>query len=152
MDFFTTDVGLVNLNYSSTPAPRNFPILCPSAIACGNTIAGHAVPDDLGHALAGPGRAAGQGHDVDLHRAARSNDVVAANRYIGHERVTIAGVPGRRSTRPRSSRWSRRRARWATRSESGVRTVWWVYGVGPVQIAFEHTGGETSSSQLARPR
>ena len=32
---------------------------------------------------------------------------------------------------------------------SGVRTVWWVYGVGPVQIAFEHAGGETSSSQLA---
>ena len=31
---------------------------------------------------------------------------------------------------------------------SGVRTVWWVYGVGPVRIAFEHTGGETSFAQL----
>ncbi len=30
---------------------------------------------------------------------------------------------------------------------SGVRTVWWVYGVGPVRIAFEHTGGETSFAQ-----
>ena len=24
---------------------------------------------------------------------------------------------------------------------SGVRTVWWVYGVGPVKIVFAHTGG-----------
>ena len=32
---------------------------------------------------------------------------------------------------------------------TGVRTVWWVYGVGPVRIAFEHTGGETSFAQLA---
>ena len=24
---------------------------------------------------------------------------------------------------------------------SGVRTVWWVYGVGPVKIVFEHAGG-----------
>jgi hypothetical protein len=24
---------------------------------------------------------------------------------------------------------------------SGVRTVWWVYGVGPVKVVFEHSGG-----------
>ena len=24
---------------------------------------------------------------------------------------------------------------------SGLRTVWWVYGVGPVKIVFEHAGG-----------
>jgi hypothetical protein len=25
---------------------------------------------------------------------------------------------------------------------SGVRTVWWVYGVGPVKVVFEHAGGD----------
>ena len=27
---------------------------------------------------------------------------------------------------------------------SGLRTVWWVYGVGPVKIVFQHTGGESA--------
>jgi hypothetical protein len=31
---------------------------------------------------------------------------------------------------------------------SGVRTVWWVYGVGPVSITFRHTGGDLTSAQL----
>ena len=25
---------------------------------------------------------------------------------------------------------------------SGIRTVWWVYGVGPVKVVFEHAGGD----------
>jgi hypothetical protein len=29
-----------------------------------------------------------------------------------------------------------------------VRTVWWVYGVGPVKIVFDHTSGETTTSVL----
>ncbi len=30
---------------------------------------------------------------------------------------------------------------------SGVRTVWWVYGVGPVKVVFEHAGGATRRSR-----
>ena len=31
---------------------------------------------------------------------------------------------------------------------SGLRTVWWVYGVGPVKVLFQHTSGEASFAQL----
>src|SRR5206468_12254120 len=31
---------------------------------------------------------------------------------------------------------------------SGVRTVWWVRGVGPVKIGFRHTGGAVSEAEL----
>ena len=24
---------------------------------------------------------------------------------------------------------------------SGIRTIWWVYGVGPVKVVFQHAGG-----------
>src|SRR5207302_768221 len=27
---------------------------------------------------------------------------------------------------------------------SGVRTTWWVYGVGPVKVVFQHTGGSNA--------
>jgi hypothetical protein len=146
MDFFTTDVGLVNLNYSSTPAPRNFPILCASAIACGNTIAGSlfltiwgtrspvlAEPLVKGTTWTSTGGAA--------------NDVVAQNRYLGHERVTTPAFPGGVEAAKVQSVVTQAGAL-GDPFGSGVRTVWWVYGVGPVRIAFEHTGGETSFAQL----
>src|SRR5262249_16886249 len=31
---------------------------------------------------------------------------------------------------------------------SGLRTVWWAYGVGPVQVLFQHASGESSISRL----
>ena len=38
---------------------------------------------------------------------------------------------------------------------SGIRTVWWVYGVGPVKVVFEHAGGAapvtTSRSRQHEP-
>jgi hypothetical protein len=33
---------------------------------------------------------------------------------------------------------------------SGTRTVWWVYGVGPVKIEFDHTGGATAPVTIAQ--
>ena len=64
------------------------------------------------------------------------NDVASDNRYAGHERVIVPAFPQRRSTRPRSSREITQAGALGDPFGSGVRTVWWVRGVGPVKIEF----------------
>ena len=85
-------------------------------------------------------------HDVD--------DAPAARRTTSRAR---RGTSARRTSPcPRSRPPSRRRrcAREITQAGalgdpygSGVRTVWWVYGVGPVKIDFEHAGGAARRSR-----
>ena len=74
-----------------------------------------AVHADLGHALADARRAAAARHALELARRRRQRRR-QRNRYLGHEKVGRAGVPGGRRRRRRSSRRSRRRGRSATRS------------------------------------
>ena len=147
MDFFTTDVGLVNLNYSSTPAPRNFPILCSSAIACGNTIAGSLFLTIWGTRSPVLAEPLVKGTTWTSTGGAQ-NDVVAQNRYVGHERVAVPAFPGGIDAAKVESVVTQAGAL-GDPFGSGVRTVWWVYGVGPVKIAFQHTGGETSFASLS---
>ena len=149
MDFRHTDAGLVNLNYQSTPAPPQFPILCASAIALRQQPRGLAVPDDLGHALAGAGRAAGQGHDLERRSAAPTTTSTAGNRYLGHERVNVPAFPAA-STRRRSQSVVTQAGALGDPFGSGVRTVWWVYGVGPVQDRLPAHGRRDVASRSCR--
>lgn len=146
VDYRYTNSGLVNTNWSSTPPPPHFPVLCASASNCGNSLAGTHYqliwgsrspllrePVVRGLAWSALG---GQG-----------NDVASTNRYLGRERVTVPAFP---------------RGVFAAKLESditqggalgdpygsGLRTTWWVYGVGPVKIVFRHAGGEISTAVL----
>jgi hypothetical protein len=147
MDFFTTDVGLVNLNYSSTPSPRNFPILCASAIACGNSIAGPLFLTIWGTRSPVLAEPLVKGTTWTSTGGA-SNDVAATNRYLGHERVVTPAFPAGVDAAKIESTVTQAGAL-GDPFGSGLRTVWWVYGVGPVRILFQHTGGETSFAQLS---
>ena len=88
MDFQHTDAGLVNLNYQSNPAPRQYPILCAAPTDCGNSLAGTMhmlIWGTRSPVLAEP-----------LLRGTRwgslggaDSDVASENRYAGHERVSV---------------------------------------------------------------
>ena len=72
---------------------------------------------------------------------------MAANRYVGHELITVPAFPAPVDTAKIHSVVTQAGAL-GDPFGSGVRTVWWVYGVGPVKILFEHTAARPRSSQL----
>jgi hypothetical protein len=146
IDFRHSDAGLVNLNYQSTQPPPQFPILCASATECGNSLAGTfymLIWGTRSPTLAEP-----------LVRGTRwnslggaSNDVASANRYLGRERIVVPAFPGGVLAAKVESEVTQAGAI-GDPFGSGVRTVHWVRGVGPVRIVFRHAGGETSRSEL----
>jgi hypothetical protein len=146
IDFQHTDAGLVNLNYQSTPPPSQFPILCASASQCGSSLAGSfflLIWGTRSPVLAEP-----------LLRGTRwgaqggaTNDVASDNRYAGRERVTVPAFPGGVEAAKVESVITQAGAL-GDPFGSGIRTVWWVRGVGPVRIELRHAGGELSRAEL----
>ena len=146
IDFKHTDAGLVNLNYQSTQPPPQFPILCASATDCGNSLAGTfylLIWGTRSPTLAEP-----------LVKGTRwsslggaGNDVGSSNRYLGRERVTVPAFPGGVLAAKIESEVTQAGAI-GDPFGSGVRTVYWVRGVGPVLTVFRHAGGEISRSEL----
>ena len=146
LDFQHTDAGLVNLNYQSNPPPRQFPILCASPVECGNSLAGALhllIWGTRSPMLAEP-----------LLRGTRwgslggaDSDVASESRYVGRERVAVAAFPGGVEAAKVESRITQAGAL-GDPFGSGIRTVWWVRGVGPVRIQFDHSGGEVSRAEL----
>src|SRR4051794_9206338 len=146
MDFRNTDAGLINLSYQSTQPPPEFPILCASPTNCGNSLAGTyhmliwgtrsptlALPLLTGTRWSSLGGA--------------SNDVSSDNRYLGRQTVVVPAFPKGVTASVIESSVTQAGAL-GDPYGSGVRTVYWVYGVGPVKILFHHDGGETTTSVL----
>jgi hypothetical protein len=145
-DFRHTDAGLVNTNFQSTPVPPQFPVLCATATRCGNSLAGTyflMLWGTRSPVLAEPLVKDTRWNSV----GGTTNDVTAGNRYLGVEKVTVPAFPaGVMAAKVQSV--TTQAGALGDPFGSGVRTIWWVYGVGPVKIVFQHTSGETSFSQL----
>jgi hypothetical protein len=146
VDFQHTDAGLVNTNYQSTPPPSNFPILCASANNCGNSLAGTAflliwgtrsplLPEPL---LSGTRWSALGG---------QNSDVASDNRYVGQSVIKVPAFPDGVTASQVDSTITQAGAL-GDPYGSGVRSVFWVRGVGPVRIVFNHTSGERSQADL----
>ena len=146
IDYLYTESGLVNTNWSSTPPPPQFPVLCASATSCGNSLAGahyQLIWGSRSPLLQEPLVRGAEWSSL----GGQGNDVASANRYLGRDRVTVPAFP---------------RGVFAAKVESditqagalgdpygsGLRTTWWVYGVGPVKIDFLHAGGQRSVAEL----
>jgi hypothetical protein len=146
MDFRHADAGLVNLNYQSSQPPPQFPVLCASATDCGNSLAGSMymlIWGTRSPVLAEP-----------LLRGTRwnstggaNNDVGSANRYVGRAKAIVPAFPQGVDAAVVDSEVTQGGAL-GDPFGSGVRTVHWVRGVGPVRIVFRHAGGETSEANL----
>jgi hypothetical protein len=75
------------------------------------------------------------------------NDVVSDNQYVGRERVTVPAFPaGVEAAKVQSL--IRQAGALGDPFGSGLRTVWWVRGVGPVKIELHHASGEVSRAEL----
>ena len=139
--FQETDAGLVNTDWSSTPPPPTFPVLCAAFSGCNNSLAStyynliwgtrapmFASPLYKGTKWTATGGALG--------------DVTSSSDYVGTENVTVPAFPMPvRAAKIRSE--VTQAGALGDPYGSGVRTVWWVYGVGPVKVVFEHAGGNS---------
>lgn len=146
MDFRRSALGLVNLNWSSTPPPPQFPILCTDASGCGNSLAGSlymVIWGSRSPVLAEPLLSGMRWSTL----GGANNDVAGDSFYRGVETVVVPAFPaGVRAARIESE--ITQAGALGDPYGSGVRTVWWVYGVGPIKVDFRHTGGEIGEAVL----
>jgi hypothetical protein len=145
-DFRHTDAGLVNVNFQSTPVPPQFPVLCATALRCGNSLAGTYFLTMWGTrspVLAEPLVKGTRWNSI----GGTSNDVTAANRYMGREKVIVPAFP-QGVTAAKVQSVIAQAGALGDPFGSGLRTIWWVYGVGPVKVVFQHASGDSSVATL----
>ena len=131
-------------DWSPPPPPANFPILCASTDSCGeqprsSTLLQH----HLGQPRPGPRRAAHRGATWTATGGA-TNDVAATSTYVGHGEGDGARRSRAPSLRAKVAASITQAGALGDPYGSGVRTIWWVYGVGPVKIEFQHAGGSSA--------
>jgi hypothetical protein len=139
VSFQQTTYGIVNTDWSSTPPPTTFPILCSSLSGCGNSLAsafynviwGARAPVLFEPLLQGTSWSATGG---------AANDVSSSNDYVGAQQITVPAFPNPVTAAVVRSQITQAGAL-GDPYGSGVRTTWWVYGVGPVKVVFQHAGG-----------
>lgn len=139
ISFQETNSGLVNTDWTSTPPPPTFPILCAQAASCGNALSstlytliwGSRQPLLAEPLLRGAGWTSSGG---------AGNDVSSTSTYKGTETVSVPAFPAPVTAARVETRITQAGAL-GDPYGSGTRTVWWVYGVGPVKIEFAHAGG-----------
>jgi hypothetical protein len=146
VDYRRTDAGLVNLNWASTPPPPEFPILCAGVANCSNSVAGvHylLIWGNRSPVLAEPLVKGTRWNSV----GGANSEVSSASRYLGRQRVVVPAFPAGVTAAVIESDITQAGAL-GDPFGSGVRTVWWVRGVGPVKIAFRHGDGSLTQADL----
>ena len=144
--FQETNNGLdiVPPGWKSNAPPTSFPTLCASASQCANSLAstyynviwGSATPVLVEPLLKGLSWASTGGTPSD--------PVASTSEYLGVEPVTVPAFPKPVLAAKVRSDITQAGAL-GDPYGSGVRTIWWVYGVGPVKIVFDHAGGSSAA-------
>src|SRR4051794_26369965 len=133
-----TNRGIVTTDWQSNQPPAAFPVLCASATQCGNSLAstwynviwGSRSPTLVEPLLAGTQWSSTGGFQ---------NDVTSTSKYVGTEQITVAAFPSAVTAAKVQTQITQAGAL-GDPYGSGIRTVWWVYGVGPAKVAFQHAG------------
>ena len=142
--FQETNAGLQNTDWSSTPPPSSFPILCAVVAGCNNSLSstyynliwGSRAPVLAAPLLKGTSWASTGG---------AQGDVSSSSDYVGVEKVFVPAFPdGVLAAKVRTE--VTQAGALGDPYGSGIRTVWWAYGVGPVKLVFEHAGGNAPIS------
>ena len=139
MAFQETTAGILNTDWSSTLPPPEFPILCGQFAGCNNSLASTWY-------LVVWGNRAPMLSEPLLQKSSWSStggangEVSSFSQYVGREPITVPAFP-----EPVIAAKVRtdivQAGALGDPYGSGIRTVWWVYGVGPVKVVFEHVGG-----------
>jgi hypothetical protein len=155
--FQETSAGLLNTDWSSTPPPQAFPVLCAVVSGCNNSLSStyyNIIWGTRGPVLAAPLL---KGTSWTSTGGAQG-DVTSTSDYVGVEKVTVPAFPdGVLAAKVRAE--VTQAGAIGDPYGSGIRIVWWVYGVGPVKVTFQHAGGDApiatsvlvSTNQTAKP-
>jgi hypothetical protein len=139
MAFQETTAGIINTDWASNPPPPDFPILCPQIGGCNNSLAStmyYLIWGSRSPVLAAPLLQGTTWQGV----GGAQNDVSSTSSYDGTETVKVPAFPdGVLAAKVRTE--TTQAGALGDPYGSGVRTVWWVFGVGPVKMVFEHAGG-----------
>jgi hypothetical protein len=147
MAFQETTAGLINTDWQSSPPPPAFPVLCSEIAKCGNSVAsvlyqliwGSRAPVLIDPLIKG---------ESWTSKGGANGDVTSISEYEGQELVTVPAF-----TVPVLAAKVRTDITQAGAIGdpygSGVRTVWWVYNVGPAKIEFQHAGGTDAPTTTA---
>lgn len=148
VSFQDTSSGLINTDWASSVPPPEFPILCSRVTSCGNSLAstyylliwGNRAPVLSEPLLKGTAWASTGGVD---------GDVTSSSEYVGRELINVPAF----STPVLAAKVRTEITQAGAIGDpygSGVRTVWWVYGVGPVKIVFQHAGGANAPVSVSQ--
>jgi hypothetical protein len=142
MSFQDTGSGLINTNWNSCPPPPDMPILCASPANCPNSLSSALYNVIWGNRVPVLSEPLLQGTTWNATGAA-DNSVASSSQYLGVQLVKAPAFPnGVRAAVVRTN--IAQSGALGDPYGSGVRTTWWVYGVGPVRVTFEHTGGSSA--------
>ena len=142
VSFQDTNFGIVNTDWTSSPPPSAFPILCASPAQCGNSLASTYYNVIWGARAPVLFEPLLQGTSWNASGAAQ-NDVTTSNDYLGTEPITVPAFAKPVLAAKIRSQITQAGAL-GDPYGSGVRTTWWVYGVGPVKVVFQHAGGSSA--------
>src|SRR3954447_8490723 len=143
MAFQETSSGIVNTDWSSTAPPAEFPILCSSASRCGNSLTSvwyQVIWGSRSPTLALPVVSGASWSSTGGANA----DVTSTSTYLGQEKVSVPAFPQPVTAAKIRSDVTQAGAL-GDPYGSGVRTIWWVSGVGPAKVVFEHGGGSKAA-------
>jgi hypothetical protein len=147
VSFQDTSSGILNTDWTSTPPPPSFPILCASQAQCANSLASALYNVIWGSRTPLLFEPVLHGTSWDATGGAQ-NDVTSSNDYVGAEQITVPAFDQPVMAAKIRSRITQVGAL-GDPYGSGVRTTWWVYGVGPVKVVFEHSGGSGAPVTIA---
>jgi hypothetical protein len=145
MCFQNQNYGLVNTNWTSSPPPSNMPILCPWTVdpntgnACANSLSSALFNIIWGARAPVLSEPLLQGTTWSGTGGAY-NDVTSANQYLGLETVKVPAFPNGVTAAVVHSQVAAS-GDLGDPYGAGARTTYWVYGVGPVRVVFDHSGG-----------
>jgi hypothetical protein len=140
--FDETDNGVNVADWSSTPPPAGFPVLCASTSQCGNSLASTWYSVIWGSRTPLLSEPLVKGATWSSTGGA-ANDVTSASSYLGQEQITVPAFPHPVTAAKVRTQITQTGAI-GDPYGSGIRTVWWVWGVGPVKVVFAHAGGSNA--------
>ena len=143
MGFQESTAGVVNTNWQSTPAPQSSPVLCDIAPRCANSLAGTLFNVTWGSRVPVLAEPLLRGTSW-TSRGGADGSVTSRSQYLGRETVTVPAFAAPVIAAKVRTEIVQTGAL-GDPYGSGVRFVWWVYGVGPVKVVFEHAGGTNAA-------
>jgi hypothetical protein len=146
MSFQDSSEGLINTNWNSCPPPPNMPILCPTPSNCANSLSSALYDVIWGNRVPVLAEPVLQGTTWNATGGAQ-NEVSSSSQYLGLRVIKVPAFPkGVLAAAVKTNL-----ALAGTPGDdygSGVRTTWWVRGVGPVLVVFNHVDGNTTTASL----